>query len=703
VAARDLITGEMSDLPRDPAANAEPLVAPYGSWPSPISIDALVAGTVRLGEPLIDGDDVYWLEGRPTEAGRQTLLRHGADGATTELTPAPIDVRSRVHEYGGGAYTVAGGTVVFSDSRDGRLYRLDPSVAAPVAITPTGAWRYADLLFDPGRRRFLAVREDHAGSGEPGVPREPRAAIVAIPMDGDAAPTVLVEGPDFLAAPRLAPDGATLVWLEWDHPDMPWEATRLRIAPIEADGSLGRSDLAAGGPDESIAEPQWSPDGVLHLVSDRSGWWNLYRLVEGPRLEPIAPLEAEFADPHWIFDRSSYGFLADGSLVATARSDGRDRLFHIVPGERIGEVETPFTEFDGLRVGASRIAVLAASPAEPTAVVTLDPQTLAPSGVLRRSTALALEPDDIAVPESITFPSADGRVAHALLYRPTSRSARAPDDKRPPLVVRTHGGPTSSAASGLDLSIQFLATRGIAVVDVDYAGSTGYGRAYRESLAGSWGIADVEDAVAAVRWLIERGEVDPTRVAIEGGSAGGYTTLRALTTSDDFRAGISHYGIGDLELLAADTHKFESRYLDRLVGITDDQAARYRERSPIHHLDRVSCPVLILQGLDDRVVPPSQAESLVTALAGRGIPYAYLAFAGEGHGFRGEATIRSVAAARLSFLGAVFGFTPADDLPPLDVVGLEGGPQGPRSAHSSGGPAGGPVVRSDDRSGERES
>lgn len=648
----------------DAARDDEVAVRPYGTWPSPVRIDDLVVDVVRLGQPLVDGDDVYWLEGRPAEGGRNTLMCHGADGSTTELTPAPIDVRSRVHEYGGGACTVAGGTVVFSDSRDGRLYRLDPGVATPVAITPPGPWRYADLRFDPTRRRFLAVREDH------GAPGEPAAAIVAVAMDGDRAPAVLVEGPDFLAAPRVSPDGSTLAWLEWDHPDMPWDATRLRIAPVEADGNLGRSDLAAGGPDEAIAQPEWSPDGTLHLVSDRSGWWNLYRLLEGPRLEPVAPMEAEFADPAWIFDRSSYGFLPDGSIVATARAGGRDRLLHVVPGERIGELETPYTEFEGLKVGAGRIAVLASSPSDPAAVVTLDPVTLASSGVIRHSSPLHLDPESIAVPESIAFPSADGRVAHALFYRPTNQGAVAPDGERPPLVVLTHGGPTSNAETGLSLGIQLLATRGIAVVDVDYTGSTGYGRVYRQALHGMWGIADVADTVAATRWLIERGDVDPERVAIAGGSAGGYTVLRALTTTTDFRAGLTSYGIGDLELLGAETHKFESHYLDGLVGEADDQAARYRERSPVHDVDRISCPVLVLQGLDDQVVPPTQAETLVAALAANGIPYAYLPFPGEGHGFRGETAIRAAAAAQLAFLGAVFAFSPADELPPLEVVGL---------------------------------
>ncbi len=652
----------MTDL--DPVDGPDVQVLMYGEWPSSIRIDDLIVDNVRLSEPWVDGDDAYWIEGRPVEGGRSVLVRRGADGTTVDLTPPPFDVRTRVHEYGGGAYTVAGGTVLFSDRLDGRLYRLDPGQADPVTVTPEGPWRYADLRFDAHHRRFLAVREDHGGSGQA------VATIVGVPLDGDRAPRVLVEGPDFLAAPRISPGGEWLAWLEWDHPDMPWQATRLRVAPVLEDGSIGRSDLAAGGPEESIVEPQWSPEGVLHLVSDRSGWWNLYRLSEGPRLEPIAPMEAEFADPSWVFDRSSYGFLPDGSIVAVARTDGRDRLLLVRPGEQIGEIETPFTEFDAPRVGGSAVVAIASAPGEAPSIVAFDPTTLAPTGVLRRSHSTTVDPATVSIPEAIAFDTTGGRTAHALYYRPTNPLATAPEGERPPLVVRIHGGPTSNASSGLELGIQLLASRGIAVVDVDYGGSTGYGRAYRDALEGEWGVMDVDDAVAAARFLVERGDADPDRLAIEGGSAGGYTTLRALTTTDVFSAGISLFGVGDLEALARETHKFESRYLDGLVGPYPAMAERYRDRSPIHALDHIRCPVLILQGLEDRVVPPDQADAIAAALAANGVPYAYLAFEGEGHGFRGADAIRRTIEARLTFLGAVFGFEPADDLPPLEVPGL---------------------------------
>ena len=642
-----------------------PPTVPFGAWPSIIRIDDVLAESIRVADPWVDGDDVYWLESRPAEDGRTVLVRRAADGSVADLTPNPIDVRTRVHEYGGGAYTVAGGTVVFSDRRDGRLYRLDPGVEEPVAITPEGPWRYADLRFDALRRRFLAVREDH------GVEGQAAAAIVDVPLDGDRPPRVLVDGPDFLAAPRPSPDGTQLAWLEWDHPDMPWDATRLRLAPINEDGSLDRSDLAAGGPEESVVQPEWSPDGVLHLVSDRSGWWNLYRLVDGPRLEPIAPMEAEFADPPWLLDRSSYAFLPEGSIVAAIRRGGHDHLLHIEPGLLAGEVATSFTEFANLRVGGTTLVATAGSPTEATALVAFDPVTLEPAGVLRRTTpATILDDAWIARPESIAFPSTDGRIAHALYYPPTNPDVTPPADERAPLVVLSHGGPTANASTALDLEIQLLTSRGIAVVDVDYGGSTGYGRDYRQQLDGGWGVVDVDDCVAAARFLAERGDVDPARLAIKGGSAGGYTTLAALAFRDTFAAGISEYGIGDLETLARDTHKFESRYMDRLVGPYPAMADRYRQRSPIHYLDEVSCPVLVLQGLDDKVVPPSQAEAVVAALAANGIPHAYRAFEGEGHGFRGETAMRAAMESELGFLGAVFGFEPADQ-PAMDLPGIE--------------------------------
>ena len=646
-----------------PSETRERTIAPFGSWISPIRIEDVVGDVIGLGEPWIDGDDIYWLEARPSEAGRRVLVRSTVDGTIEDVTPAPFNVRTRVHEYGGGSYVVAGGVVVFSNFADGRLYRVDPGAATPVAISPEGPWRYADLRPDPARRRFVAVCEDH------GVAGEPAASIVAVSIDGSEPPTVLVSGPDFLAAPRIDTGGGRLAWLEWDHPDMPWDATRLRMATIRPDGTLGEPVLVAGGPDESIAQPEWSPDGIIHFVSDRSGWWNLYRLLDGPTLDALGPADAEFADPAWIFGRSSYAFTPDGSIVAVARHDGRDHLVHVRPRDLMGEVETPYTEFEGLVVGPPGVVTIAGSPGEPTVLARLDPSTLAVAGVLRRASGVVLDPEVVSLPEAIHFPTSGGRTAHALYNPPRNPRFAGPGGERPPLMVLSHGGPTSNASTALDLAKQLLTSRGIAVVDVDYGGSTGYGRAYRRELNGSWGVVDVDDCVAAARFLAERGDVDADRMAIEGGSAGGYTTLAALAFRDVFAAGISRFGVGDLETMTRDTHKFESRYLDRLVGPYPAAAPTYHDRSPVHFLDRISCPVLVMQGLDDKVVPPSQAEAIVAALAANGIPYAYLAFEGEGHGFRGATAIRRSLEAELSFLAQVFGFDLADTLDPIELTG----------------------------------
>ncbi|HSK51117.1 MAG TPA: prolyl oligopeptidase family serine peptidase [Clostridia bacterium] len=641
----------------------ERTIAPYGSWRSPIGIDDIIRSAITLAEPWLDGGDVYWLEGRPTEGGRRVLVRRDASGATADLTPAPANVRTRVHEYGGGSYTVAGGTVVYSEFADGRLYRLDPGASDAVPITPEGPWRYADLRADPGRRRFIAVREDH------GTPDQPRNELVAVDLDGASAPIVLVSGPDFVAAPRVSPAGDRLAWIEWDHPDMPWDATRLRVAAIAPDGSLGIPELVAGGLEESIVQPEWSPGGELHFVSDRTGWWNLYRLADGPRLDPLAPMEAEFADPSWVFGRSSYAFLADGSIVAAARRSGRDRLFHVRPGNLVGEVESASTEFEWLFAAAGAVVAVVGAPDRPSAVVRFDPETLAPAEVLRQAAAESPDAAYVSRPESIAFPTSGGRTAYALYYPPLNPDFEGPAGERPPLVVLSHGGPTANASTALDPAKQLLTSRGIAVVDVDYGGSTGYGRAYRRLLDGAWGRVDVEDCAAAALFLAERGDVDRARLAIKGGSAGGFTTLAALAFKDVFSAGISLFGVGDLEALARLTHKFESRYLDRLVGPLPAAQARYRERSPIYAFDRIRCPVLVLQGLDDRVVTPDQAEAIVAALAENGIPYGYIAFEGEGHGFRGAPAMRRSLEAELSFLGQVFGFEPADELEPLELQG----------------------------------
>jgi dipeptidyl aminopeptidase/acylaminoacyl peptidase len=661
----------------DEPGAAGPLVAPYGSWASPIDVE-LVAGTaIGLSEPWLDGDDVYWLETRSAQGGRRTLLRHGLDGTTAELTPDPFRVGNRVHEYGGGSYAVRDGLVIASSVADGRLWRLDrDGLADPVALTPEGRWRYADLWFDPRFPRLYAVRETH-DIDRPNDPTLVVNEVVAVALDGSDGPgRLLVAGPDFVAGARPSPDGRTLAWLEWDLPDMPWDSVRLRVADVGGDGPLGEARTVAGGPGISIVQAAWSPTGVLHFVSDETGWWNLYAF-DGPdglagAARNLAPMDAELGDPAWVFGRSSYSFLADGAILAVARADGRDGLLRIEPDGAVTRLEVPFTEVEGLRVAADTVVAVVAGPREGSVVARLDPATGEPVGVLARSLSVPLDPSVLPVPEAIAFETADGATSRALSFAPSNAAFRGPEGELPPLLVLSHGGPTSAASSALSLDRAFFTSRGIAVADVDYRGSTGYGRPYRDALKGQWGIADVEDCVAAARFLVARGSVDPARLAIAGGSAGGYTTLAALTFRPEvFAAGISSYGIADLELIHVDGHKFESRYDEGLIAPwTDAGRAVFRERSPIHFLDRVRAPMLLFQGLDDRVVPPSQLDAMVAAFTARGLPHVAMTFEGEGHGFRKAETRRATYRAEIAFLGRVFGFTPAGDIEPMEIPGL---------------------------------
>ena len=661
------------------------VVAPYGSWRSPIDVELVAGAAVGLAEPWMDGDDVYWLEGRPTEGGRRTLFRRTPDGATRELTPVPFNVGNRVHEYGGGAFVVDRGRVIASSLPDGRLWKLDPDgTGEPVPLTPAGPWRFADLRFHPVREVLYAVREEHEPADDR--PATVHNVLVSLALDGsDGAGRVILAGPDFVASPRPSPDGRRLAWLEWDLPGMPWDSTRLRVAEIRGNGSLGEAETVAGGPGISIVQPAWSPAGVLHHVSDETGWWNLYATGgPGGKAGPggqggpagparnLAPMEAELGDPAWVLGRSSYGFAPDGGVLAVARSDGRDAFLRIAPDGAVTPIDSPFTEVEGLQAGPAGAVAIAAGPHEGAVVTRLHPHTGAPVGILARSLRAPLDPGVLPIAEPISFPTSDGATARAIYFAPTNGAYRGPDAERPPLIVLSHGGPTSSASSALSLDRALFTSRGIAVVDVDYRGSNGYGRPYRDALNGRWGIVDVEDCVAAARYLVERGSVDPARMAIRGGSAGGYTTLAALTFRPEvFAAGISHFGIADLELIHLDGHKFESRYDEGLLAPWPEGRQVFHDRSPIHFLDRIRAPMLIFQGLDDKVVPPSQLDAMVAAFTAGGIPHVALTFAGEGHGFRRAETKRAVYRAELAFLGRVFGFTPADALEPMVIPGLD--------------------------------
>ena len=653
---------------------------PHGSWPSPIKA-AMVASTgVGLREPGTNGEDVLWVESRPADGGRCVLVRGGAHGdAPVDLTPAPFNVRSRVHEYGGGAWAAAGDIVVFSHYADNRLYRTDLAGATPVPITPEGDLRFADLQIDLAGNRLLAVREDHTFADA-----EAANTIVLLTLDGPNSDGghIIISGTDFVSTPRLSPDRSELAWLSWDHPNMPWDGTELWRATIAADGGLSSIERVAGGARESIFQPGWENSGRLVYVSDRTGWWNLYRTgkTAGAEPEPLTSLSREFGLPQWLFGMSTWAPLADGSIACAWTSDGVWSLGRIAPdcaaGSAPGPTEPapydlPFTQFAGIcaHPAGNAVIALAGSASEPMRLIRIEAAT-GEWTTLATSAESSIDQGYLSIPEPVSWTAPDGVTSHGFYYSPANADAHPPEGARPPLIVESHGGPTGASSTAFDIAIQFWTSRGFAVLDVNYGGSTGYGRAYRERLNGQWGIVDVDDCVSGAAALVERRLADPGRLVIRGGSAGGYTTLAALAFRSVFSAGVSYYGIGDLEAMARDTHKFESRYLDGLVGSWPEARATYIERSPIHHVDQLSSAMILFQGMDDKVVPPNQALMMADAVRSRGLPLALLTFEGEGHGFRQADTVRRTLEAELSFFGQLFAFHPADDLPPLAVENL---------------------------------
>ncbi|MDH3661021.1 MAG: S9 family peptidase [Alphaproteobacteria bacterium] len=668
-----------------------PTIAPFGTWSSPIRPESLTEAQVGLGGASVDsvsnvdgvssvdpgpgadsvsgadGVTVYWLESRPEEAGRSVVVRAGADGAAIDdLTPAPFNVRTRVHEYGGGAFAAKNDIRLAVNFSDQRLYRLKPG-AMPVALTPASEkkLRYADMAIQPERGLVYLVREDHRGDGE--------AVNTIVRLDlnaGESEGTIVASGHDFFAAPRLSPDGKQLAFISWDHPNMPWDATTLWLADIRDDGTLADVRPVAGGDGVSIMQPSFSPGGSLYFVSDQTGWWNLFRLDEGG-CRPVCAMDAEFAVPAWAFGQSTYGFLSEDRTLAGYTQNGRWRLAIIdrANGQRT-PIDLPYTSISSLSVHAGRAVLRVGAADRPAAIIELEPAS-GRHRVLKTAGALTISPDLISVPETIAFPTEGGAVAYGFYYPPKNPDYKSPPGQRPPLIVKSHGGPTGNTSDQLNLGTQFWTSRGFALVDVDYGGSTGYGRAYRERLNGRWGEVDVQDCINAARHLVDAGKADPDRLAITGGSAGGFTTLAALTFHDLFKAGASHYGVSDLEALAKETHKFESRYLDNLIGPYPDGVDIYRASSPIHHVGGLTSPMIFFQGLEDVIVPPNQAEMMVDALRKKGIPVAYLAFEGEQHGFRKAETIHAVCRAELAFYGQVFGFEPADGFSDLVIENLD--------------------------------
>jgi dipeptidyl aminopeptidase/acylaminoacyl peptidase len=653
---------------------------PFGSWPTPITSELVVRAAAGIGGVTVDGETITWSELRPEEGGRTQIVQWVGDGPAVDLLPAGFNARTAVHEYGGGAWWVRGHTLWFTNWEDQRLYRLTGR-AMPVPIMPEPAVprgeRWADGDFDPSGRWLAVVRERHLTAGD--VVNE----IVLLDTTGELEAAAVVSGPDFVSDPRFSPDGARLCWLQWNHPDMPWDGTELCVATLEgADEGLrlldrdvvaGRPHWAGdGGADgESVSQPRWHADGSLWFISDRTGWWNLYRREPSGEVEARVQIDAEIGVPQWVFGQSRYVFGPDDSVVFAHQRDGVDHLARATADGTVADIDTPYTSIGSLASAGDDVVFVGASATTEPAVVRLEPGS-GESVVLRPPRDLGLDTSWISVPEAISFPSSGGRTAHALFYPPTNPQTSAEAGKLPPLLVLIHGGPTSAARPILSLGTQYWTSRGFAVVDVNYGGSTGYGREYRRQLDGSWGLVDLDDCVAAAGWLVAEGRVDPARLCIRGGSAGGYTTLAALAFRDAFAAGASHFGVADLEALATDTHKFESRYLDGLIGPYPERRDVYVARSPIHHTEGFDRPLIVLQGLEDEVVPPNQSEMIVDALRAKRVPVAYVTFEGEQHGFRQAANIRRALDSELSFYAQVFRFElpAAEGVEPVPIENL---------------------------------
>ena len=640
--------------------------AQYGSWKSPITSDLIVQGTISFEQVLVDGLDIYWIESRPAEGGRSVVMRQNASGQVEELTPQPFNARDRVHEYGGGAVAIRDGIVYFSNFADNHLYVRDRDGNIH-ALTQDSKMRYADGQIDVARGRWIGVREDHTKSDI-----FAENTIVAVNADGSGE-RVLVSGNDFYAFPRISPDGTQLAFITWHHPNMPWDETELWTGKFAADGTLTDLTKVAGMKNESILQPKWAPNGQLYYISDESNWWNIKRITDG-KLETLVAMDAEFTSPNWAFGQSDYDFIDASTIICDYTQNGKWYLAQIdTQSGALKPVESEYTSFSSIRTDGQRVVFLAGSPTSFRVVVTTNVDGSNPT-VLRKSSEVQVDPDYLSIPESIEFPTENGKTAHGIYYRPKSPDFTAPEGEKPPLLVHVHGGPTSAASSVLSLSTQYWTSRGVAVLDVNYGGSTGYGREYRDRLKGQWGIVDVDDAANGAKYLGEQGEVDANRLAIAGGSAGGYTTLAALTFRDVFNAGASHFGLSELEVFAKETHKFESRYMDSLLGPYPEAKDVYFNRSPINFTNQLSCPIAFFQGLDDKIVPPNQAELMVEALRKKNLPVAYLAFEGEGHGFRRAENIKRALDGEFYFYSRVFGFTPADDIEPIHIENMDAEP-----------------------------
>ncbi|HEY6117942.1 MAG TPA: prolyl oligopeptidase family serine peptidase [Candidatus Dormibacteraeota bacterium] len=637
--------------------------APYGSWASPISADLLLhEGRVQFRNQMVrwDGSDLCWSELRPYEGGRIAVCRRNPDGRIEDLVPEGYNARSRVHEYGGGHFAVKDGTLYFTNFKDQRLYRKDRN-AAPRAISAAADIRHADMTVDASRGRVYAVREDHTTGA-----REAVNTIVALDADGKREAITVVSGNDFYSTPKVSPGGERLVWQTWNHPNMPWDGAEIWVGELDAAGNVTSKRKIAGGPEEAAQQPTWSPDGDLYFVSDRSGWWNLYRArSEGD--EPIAPRSAEFGAPQWAFGQRFFDFHGPDDLVCIFNDHAGSKLARVqLSSGRVDVIPLLYTALSGVQVSGDKVAIFASSGLLAERVLVLDLATNA-EAIVKTANPARVDSGYLSAGRPIEFRTEGGESAHATYYPPQNQDYRAPDGEKPPLVVHCHGGPTGSAGPAYAFQYQYWTSRGFALVDVNYGGSSGLGRAYRQRLNGNWGVVDVDDCINAAKHLVKEGLVDAERISITGGSAGGFTVLLSLTKRDFYAAGASHYGIGELESFANETHKFESRYCDKLLGPYPARADVYRDRSAIHFADRMSAPVILFQGLEDKIVPPDQAETFVAACREKKLPVAYVPFEGEQHGFRQDKNIKRADEAELYFLSRIYGFEPADEIEPVEI------------------------------------
>ncbi len=641
-----------------------PRALPFGGWPSPITPHVVAAAGVSLSHVEADGNRLYWLEGRPQENGRSCIVRWDPEAGIADAIPAWLNVRSRVHEYGGGEYIAVEGNLFLSHFLDGSLFRIGSNVRTVTRLTTASALRFADFTLDHVRHRLICVCEDHRSSPNP------ENLLVTVSLNEPDHTEPLVRGADFYSSPRLSPDSTKLCWVSWNHPDMPWDSTQLFVATVSEQGGVSPPICIAGGAKESAIFPQWLPNGHLLFASDRSGWWNLY-CWNGQDVRPITDAQAEFAVPPWTLGCRPFIPLSNAQAAAIMTTEeGQSLVIVDLASGAIRKVSTAFTTFaPWLTQYGGQIACIASHAQTAPAVVVIDPHT-GIHEVLHRSSTLELPTSVLAQPEHLTYEVPEGETIHAFYYPPTNGAYRGPDGATPPLRIVCHGGPTSSATIGFNLSNQFWTSRGYALLDVNYRGSSGYGRSYREVLYGAWGKTDVDDCCAGAEVLTRAGQVDAGRLIIAGGSAGGFTALAALTFRETFAAGASYYGITDLELLLKDTHKFESHYLERLVGPYPAAQALFRERSPLYHADQLTRPVILFQGLDDKVVPPDQAEQLVENLRARRILHSYVTFPGEGHGFRKAENVSRAFACELSFFSQILRIPLSEEIEHIPVAFL---------------------------------